>query len=85
MALAAAARDRGIAHFRGEVLGNNEAVRQLLREAGAVLQSAEDNRMVFDVALDREPLETAPRELPIRRFLAAAATWLVGLVRRRVG
>jgi GNAT superfamily N-acetyltransferase len=76
MALAAAARDRGIAHFRGEVLENNEAVQKL----GAVLRSGEDNRIVFDVALDREPSATAPRELPIRRFLAAAATWLAGLV-----
>jgi GNAT superfamily N-acetyltransferase len=80
MALAAAARDRGIAHFRGEVLENNEAVRKLLREVGAVLGSAQDNRVVFDIALDREPLANAPRELPIRRFLAAAATWLAGLV-----
>lgn len=79
MALAAAARARGIAHFRGEVLANNEAVQQLLREVGAVLHPADDNRIVFDVALDAEP--SAPWELPIRRFLAAAATWLADLVR----
>ena len=81
MALAAAARERGIAHFRGEVLGNNEAVQQLLREAGAVMRSAADNRVVFDIALDRELPASAPRELPIRRILAAAATWLADLVR----
>jgi RimJ/RimL family protein N-acetyltransferase len=85
LALAAAARDRGIDHFRGEVLGNNEAVQQLLREVGAVLRAAEDDRIVFDLALDRESPATAPRDLPLRRLLGAAATWLGGLVRRPFG
>jgi GNAT superfamily N-acetyltransferase len=79
VALAAAARNRGIAHFRGEVLANNDSVHQLLRDVGAVLHAADDDRIVFDVALDREPPTSAPRDLRIGRFLRAAATSLVGL------
>ena len=83
VALAAAARDRGIAHFRGEILANNDAVRQLLREVGAELHAAEDDRIVFDVALDREPPASTRRELAVRQLLGAAATWLDGLIRHR--
>ncbi len=85
MALAAAALERGITHFRGEILADNEAIRQLLRDVGAELHAAEDDCIVFDVALDREPSPSAAVDVAVRRLLGAASTWLGGLIRRRVG
>lgn len=81
LALAMAARQRGITHFRGEILANNDSVRQLLREVGAQLRSAGDDHIEFDVLLDREPPAEPSPEVAIRRFLKAAATWIAGLVR----
>ncbi len=82
LALVDAARERGIAHFRGEILANNESVRQLLREAGADLQGTDDDHVEFDVALDR----AAPAsDLRVRRLLRAAATRIGDLVRHPLG
>jgi len=83
--LARAARERGIRHFRVEVLADNQAVRELLRDVGAELRQVEDDRLVFDVALGEEPV--AADEPAARRshaLLRAASTWLDGLVHFRL-
>jgi GNAT superfamily N-acetyltransferase len=77
--LARAALDRGIRRFRGEVLANNEPVRQLLEEVGAVIRRADDKSLVFDV--DFGPPEGHRFEMVVRRMLRAASSHLVGRVR----
>jgi GNAT superfamily N-acetyltransferase len=81
LTLATAARQRGITHFRGEILADNESVRQLLREVGAELHATGDDGILFDVSLDRDSPTSPPTEIVIRRFLKAAATWIGGLIR----
>jgi GNAT superfamily N-acetyltransferase len=81
--LARAARERGVDRFRGEILANNEAVRQLLDQVGASLQAVEDGRIVFDVALEDTPsvlVEGKPKS-GLGPLLRAASTWLSGLFR----
>jgi hypothetical protein len=78
MVLARAALERGVTRFRGEILANNDAVRQLLGDVGAELHAAADDRIVFDVALDRELPASEPPDA-LRRLLRAASTWLGGL------
>ena len=80
LTLATAARQRGITHFRGEILANNDSVRQLLRDVGAELHSTGDDGVSFDVSLDRGPPTNPAPEVVIRRFLKAAATWIGGLI-----
>ena len=80
--LARAARERGVSHFRGEILANNDAVRQLLDGVGATLRDSGDDGVVFDVALDGEPPADAGPPAA-QRLLAAASTWLAGLFRAR--
>ena len=84
--LGRAARERGIAHFRGEILADNQAIRQLLGEVGAELHAVGDGCIVFDVALesgtssaveDKGKAVTSP-------LLRAASTWLTGRFRHRV-
>ncbi len=82
LTLARAARDRGITHFRGEILADNGSIRDLLTNVGAEFRTTETGRVVFDVALDREP-PPDPAHSPSRRLLAAASTWLAGLFRAR--
>lgn len=82
LTLARAARERGITHFRGEILADNGAIRDLLGNVGAEFRTTETGRVVFDVALDREP-PPDPAHSPARRLLAAASTWLAGLFRAR--
>jgi GNAT superfamily N-acetyltransferase len=50
-ALARAAWERGIVHFRGPILTDNLQVRRLLDDCGARLRGGEDG-LSFDVALD---------------------------------
>lgn len=85
LTLARAALDRGISHFRGEILANNDSIRELLASVGAEFRGTEPGRVVFDVALDRAPLPEAPgtTQNAARRLLAAASTWLAGLFRAR--
>jgi GNAT superfamily N-acetyltransferase len=61
-ALVEAALERGIRHFRAEVLGDNAPIRALLAEAGAVEQSREGSVIVYDVPLEklRRPPELRP-------------------------
>ena len=80
LTLARAARERGISHFRGEILANNDAVRELLANVGATFHESGEDRVVFDVALDRE-LPPDGEHHPARSLLAAASTWLAGLFR----
>lgn len=82
LTLARAAHDRGISHFRGEILADNDSIRELLANVGAEFHGTEPGRVVFDVALDREP-PPDPAQSPARRLLAAASTWLAGLFRAR--
>lgn len=70
--LAEAARERGIRRFRGEVLAANGPVRQLLAEAGAVVQRETPESITFDIALDRD-------DLPLARWLRLAADRLSAL------
>jgi GNAT superfamily N-acetyltransferase len=55
MTLARAAVERGIDHFRGEILADNAAVRQLLEDVGATIVRNTDGNLVFDVALAGAP------------------------------
>lgn len=82
LTLARAAHERGISHFRGEILADNDAIRELLTNVGAEFRASETGRVVFDVAVDREPPADSGHS-PARRLLAAASTWLAGLFRAR--
>jgi len=73
--LAQLAIARGIEHFRGEVLVDNEPCRQLLRDIGAEVTWAEDGRVAFDIAL-RRPDRRWPEV--VRRVMRAAASGNVG-------
>ncbi|MGZ3406656.1 MAG: N-acetyltransferase family protein [Polyangia bacterium] len=80
LTLARAARERGIGHFRGEILADNDAVRQLLSELGAVLHTVENGCIVFDVSLAGSPPAADGKPDAITSsILRAASTWLTGL------
>lgn len=80
--LARTARERGVTHFRGEILADNPSARQLLEEVGARLHAGEEGRVVFDVALGEDG-ETPERfDLVVRRMLRAASTYVVGALQR---
>jgi len=83
LALGRAALERGVRRFRGEILANNEPVRELLEELGAAVHRATDRSLVFDVELGpAESLEVSDRfESVGRRLLRAASSHLVGLIR----
>jgi GNAT superfamily N-acetyltransferase len=53
-----AARERGITHFRGEVLASNDPVIALVKEAGAELKRSGDV-LVFDLAIGEREEENA--------------------------
>ena len=83
MALARAAYERGIRRFRGQILADNEAVRQLLRDVGAVVSKSEGDRAAFDVELTPTPFTPgSPLDLIARRLLRAAADALLGVLPR---
>ena len=83
LTLAQAAIERGIKHFRGEVLTNNEPVRKLLDEVGAVIHRADDKSLVFDIDLGPPESSSATDrfETVARGVLRAASSHLVGLIR----
>jgi GNAT superfamily N-acetyltransferase len=81
LTLARAALERGVKRFRGEIVTNNEPVRQLLEEVGAVVQRADDKSLVFDVELAEGSAESHRFEAVARRLLRAASSHLVGLIR----
>jgi GNAT superfamily N-acetyltransferase len=82
LTLARAARERGISHFRGEILADNPTVRQLLIELGATLHDAGDGRVLFDVALDSPATDDAGLEAKARQLLRAGREYLVGVLQR---
>jgi GNAT superfamily N-acetyltransferase len=83
VALGRAALERGITRFRGEVLTDNQPVRQLLDEVGATIRHAEGGAVVFEVDLEAAEAPAAPPRLELlaRRVLRAASTQLMGLIR----
>jgi GNAT superfamily N-acetyltransferase len=52
LTLAQAARERGVHHFRGEVLSSNLPMRQMLEELGARVRSESADSIAIDIALD---------------------------------
>jgi GNAT superfamily N-acetyltransferase len=86
--LAAAARERGIQRFAGQVLASNEAVRDVLDQLPrGVRIRPEAGDLSVEVDLPDIPLGTVPgledRETPMRRLLTLAARGLL-LVRHAV-
>lgn len=83
IALARAAIERGVRRFRGTVLADNQPVRLLLEEVGAVVRPADDGSLLFeiDLAADDGPTGTARIDDLMRRLLRAASSRLVGLIR----
>jgi GNAT superfamily N-acetyltransferase len=80
LTLARAAHERGVRRFRGEILEDNTAVRQLLADVGAMVSTPEDGGMVFDVDLAPTPFAPGSRlDLIARRLLRAAAQGTAGL------
>ena len=67
--LVAAAHERGVKKFRGEVLSTNEPMRRLLEAAGAIGQDSGDGTLIFDV-----PIDTTVEGSIARRILSAVAT-----------
>jgi RimJ/RimL family protein N-acetyltransferase len=83
LALARAAHERGVRRFRGRVLADNEAMRQLLADVGAVTGKPEQGGVVFDVELTPTPFTPGSRlDAIARRMLHAAADALVGVFGR---
>ena len=83
LTLARAALERGVTRFRGEILVDNEPVRQLLDEVGATVHPLGDGALRFDVELGPpESMAAHGRlEMVARRFLRAASSYLAGLIR----
>ncbi len=79
--LARAARERGIDRFRGELLADNAAARQLLEDVGARIVKDEGGNLTFDVALEEHPPQPS-RDVVARRLLEAASTFVFGPLRR---
>ncbi len=75
--LVAAARERGVTRFRGEVLAGNAPMMAILREAAASVTDVpgEVGTVVADVALEGLPLEPPPT--PLRRLFALVAQGLL--------
>ena len=80
LALARAAYDEGIRRFRGQIVADNPAVRQLLADVGATV-APDGDRMTFDVELTPTPFTPGSQlDLIARRLLRAAADALVGVL-----
>jgi GNAT superfamily N-acetyltransferase len=77
LTLAEAARERGIHHFRAEVLASNVPVRQMLEELGAVTRGESSESVTIDVPLD----DVRGGEPAVARWLRAAADRLAGRFR----
>ena len=78
MALAEAARERGVRTFRADVLADNEPMVAILREVGATESGRADGVVTYDVAID----ETAEGTGIVARLLREAARTMGVLVRR---
>jgi GNAT superfamily N-acetyltransferase len=83
LALARAALERGVERFRGEILADNAAVRQLLADAGALVRQLPDGSTVFELDLHAaEGTAASTFERAVRGLLRAAADYLVGAIRQ---
>jgi ribosomal protein S18 acetylase RimI-like enzyme len=78
LVLAEAARERGIRHFRGEVLATNVPMRGLLEGLGAEIRSESADAITIDVPLDDRYPAAEPA---IVRWLRMAADKLAGTFR----
>jgi len=74
-----AALERGIKHFRAEVLLSNAPMRRLLEGAGARVVEETPDTLVFDVPLLPDQADTRPS---FERVLAAAASSMAVFIRR---
>ncbi len=84
--LAEAARERGITHFRAEVLASNGPARKPLEDLHAHVLRADDDSIVFDIPIAKADSMaddgTPPRGLEVlRRLLREVARQIVGLAR----
>lgn len=83
-AIARAASERGIEHFRGEVLSENAPMRALLATLDAKVIESDGESIVFDVAL--APLLGPDRETAgAAQLLREAAAAVLRFVERQVG
>lgn len=74
LALARAAYERDVRRFRGQILADNVAVRQLLTDVGAVITQSKDAATGFEVELTPTPFTPGSQlDLIARRLLRAAA------------
>jgi len=81
-ALVSAARERGVARFRGEVLRTNDAVIALVRELDEAAHPTLDGPIaIYEVALP-DPAQTDAPDSPLFGFLRLAAGGLEILLRR---
>jgi GNAT superfamily N-acetyltransferase len=81
LTLARAAQERAVKRFRGEILADNEVVKGLLEDVGAVVRE-EQGAVVFEVELTETPFEPgSPLDVVTRKLLRAASTVLAGLFR----
>jgi GNAT superfamily N-acetyltransferase len=84
LAAARAAHERGIDHFRGEVLRENAPMRALLSTLDAKVIDDDGDSIVFDIAL--EPLLGPDRESSgAAHLLREAAAAVLRFVERQVG
>jgi GNAT superfamily N-acetyltransferase len=78
--LAEAARERGIHTFRADVLADNEPMRDIMSEIGAVERESSSGVVTYDV-----PLDTAQSTAgPVDRILRAAASSMA-ILHRHIG
>lgn len=85
--LARAARERGIEHFRAEVLTSNEFVRHALQDAGAVVVADNGDCLTVDIPLNHTKSDDQfengelQHESALHRLLREAASSMVDLIR----
>ncbi|MBI4751781.1 MAG: GNAT family N-acetyltransferase [Acidobacteria bacterium] len=86
--LAKAAKERGIEHFRAEVLTSNELVRHALQDAGAVVVADNGDCLTVDIPLNHtnsddhiENEEQLHHKSALQRLLREAASSMVDLIR----
>jgi GNAT superfamily N-acetyltransferase len=77
--LAEAARERGVRTFRADVLAENEPMRAIMQEIGAVERGRDAGVVTYDVTLDAI---AHPQGGPLDRLLRAAASSMAVLLRR---
>jgi GNAT superfamily N-acetyltransferase len=78
--LAEAARERGIHTFRADVLADNEPMRAIMSEIGAIERETDAGVVTYDVPLDAA--QSSPG--PLDRLLRAAASTMA-ILHRNVG